>query len=153
MKNFFKGILLVLTVLLITNSCSKDDEGPYSGIENEIANLVNQHRASIGKSNLQFNSVIYREAKGHSNNMAAGTVPYSHDGSTDRFNKIGTEFGGTVFGENIATGYKTAKAAYDAWMASTQHKSNIEGDFNYAAIAVSVSSNGTNFFTHIFVKK
>jgi uncharacterized protein YkwD len=155
MKKVLQKILVISVVLVISFSCSKDEEGePYSQIEKDINTLVNQHRASIGKSALTLNTTIYNEAKGHSNNMAAGTVPYGHDGYTERFSRIQKSFGGTFFAENVAMGTKvTAKTVVDTWLASPTHKENIEGDFNYTAIGVSVSSSNISYCTQIFIKK
>jgi uncharacterized protein YkwD len=155
LKQLFKIFLFLTVFSIVFYSCSKDETTtlPYTQIEKDINVLVNQHRVSVGKNSLILNTIIYNEAKGHSNNMATGKVPYSHDGSNARFDTIRKYFGGSSYGENVAMGYTTAQLVVNAWLASTGHKQNIEGDFNYTAIGVATSSNGTNYFTQIFIKK
>ena len=156
MKSIVKILLFVSVLTIVCFSCSKDDtttSEPYTQMERDINSLVNQHRISIGKSALTMNLVIYSQAKEHSTNMATGKVPYSHDGSGARFDYIIANFGGTAYGENVAMGYTTAQAVVDGWLNSTLHKQNIEYDFNYTAIGVATSSNGTIYFTQIFIKK
>ena len=86
--------------------------------------------------------------------MATGVVAFGHDGASDRYASIQKDLGVTLFAENVAMGKNTtAQQVLDAWLASPDHKQNIEGDFNYTAIGVSVSSDGTSYVTQIFVKK
>ena len=55
-----------------------------------------------------------------------------------------------VYGENLAKGYSSAQAAFDAWMASPTHKDNILfGDFKTAAIAIHIE-NGQWYWANEF---
>ena len=98
--------------------------------ESEIVQLVNTHRVSIGLNALIDDAAVRDLARGHSQHMIAHRF-FSHtnpEGLTfdDRFTEAGIEW--SHAGENIAAGYGTAAAAFQAWMASPGHKENIERD-------------------------
>lgn len=152
----------ILSILLIT-SCSKDEpvepiekeidklekKSKYSDIELEILVLVNKHRESIGKSALVMNEFIYNESVGHSLDMAK-TNHMSHDGADQRFSRMAKELGGYGSAENVAYGYRTAKAVVDGWLNSPGHRTNIEGNYNITGIAARKNDNGVYYYTHLF---
>ena len=153
MKSILKKLLFVTVILVISFSCSKNETtDPYSAIENEILQLVNSHRTSMGLSSLAMNDVIYTECKNHSTDMG-NTDSMNHNGSNIRFSNIATKFGGTAFAENVAYGQTSANQVVTDWLNSAGHKANIEGNYNYTGISVVKNSKGINYFTQIFVKK
>jgi uncharacterized protein YkwD len=152
LKPFFKKVLFVSLILVICFSCSKDDTEPYSQIEKDILQLVNQHRDSLGKNALVMNDIIYAECKQHSTDMATSNS-MNHDGFTDRAAHIFSKFGGINAAENVAFGQTSAKQVVTDWLNSPGHKANIEGDFNYTGISVVKNSKGVSYFTQIFIKK
>jgi uncharacterized protein YkwD len=155
LRRFSKILVSIIFVTVIISSCKKDDEtavSPYSQIENDILQLVNQHRASLGKGTLAMNDIIYKQCKDHSTYMAS-VDSMNHKGDTIRANNIFTTFGGTNVGENVAYGYSSAQLVVTAWLNSDGHRKNIEGDYNYTGISVVKNSKGVNYFTQIFVKK
>jgi uncharacterized protein YkwD len=54
--------------------------------------------------------------------------------------------------ENVAYGNITAKEVVDNWLKSPGHRRNIEGKYTITGIGVAKSSDGTIFFTQIFVE-
>jgi uncharacterized protein YkwD len=138
---------------MVCFSCSKDETAsPYSAMETEILQLVNQHRASLSLGALTMNDIIFVECRNHSTDMA-NTDSMNHIGFNDRANNIFTKFGGTNAAENVAFGYTSASQVVTAWLNSPGHRANIEGDFNYTGISIVKNSKGVNYFTQIFVKK
>jgi uncharacterized protein YkwD len=121
-------------------------------IENEIVALVNQHRKSKGLNPFVISDVINQEAKIHSSNMASRRVRFGNDGFNRRTSAIKDEIGGQSFSENVAYGHTSALTAFKSWLNSANHKKNIEGDFTHIGVGVSQASNGTLYFTQIFVK-
>jgi uncharacterized protein YkwD len=121
-------------------------------MENEILKLINEHRKSIGKSELVFNDYARKEAYVHSQNMASGKVPFSHKGFDERFNRLSGFLEITTGAENIANGPLNAKHIVSGWLASPPHKKNIEDDFNLTGIGIAKAPNGTYFYTQIFLK-
>ena len=120
--------------------------------DDEILTLINDHRRSIGKPALAKNQVIWEQANGHSRNMASGKVPFGHDGFDARIATIRAALGsGGSAGENVAMGYNSAAAVVNAWLGSTGHRANIEGNSTRTGIsAVQTEHGGTWYYTQIF---
>jgi uncharacterized protein YkwD len=119
--------------------------------DDEILRLINDHRRSIGKPALATNQVIWEQANGHSRNMAAGRVPFGHDGFDARISTIRAALGsGGSAGENVAMGYNSAAAVVNAWLGSAGHRANIEGSSTRTGISAVQTSTGTWYYTQIF---
>jgi uncharacterized protein YkwD len=119
--------------------------------DDEILRLINDHRRSIGKPALATNQVIWEQANGHSRNMASGRVPFGHDGFDARISTIRAALGsGGSAGENVAMGYKSAAAVVNAWLGSSGHRANIEGNSTRTGISAVQTSTGTWYYTQIF---
>jgi len=121
----------------------------------EILTLVNEHRTGKGLKPLVMNSVIAHGAEEHSKNMADNKIPFSHINLDARVAKIDKQLkqGATSWAENVATGQRTAKEAVDNWFKSQGHRENIEGDYDQTGIGIAKGTNGSLFFTQIFIKK
>jgi uncharacterized protein YkwD len=135
------------------------DEPEYVEIALQVHELVNEHRISQGLDSLGWNETIAQEGYEHSHDMADGIVPFGHDGFNDRVDHIAQKLEITITraGENVAYNYNMsdpAQAAVDAWLGSTGHRQNIEGDFHLTGVGVACPANDslTYYFTQIFIK-
>lgn len=151
-------ILFLLPIILFAACKINAPELEYqakgaSAIETEIHNLVNQHRVSIGKSPLLFNSYMMEICREHSYNMANGITPFGHYGFADRVSRIRAAIGGGAAAENVAYGYTTAASVVQGWLDSPGHRTNIEGDYTTTGIGVVKSPGGSLYFTQIFLNK
>jgi uncharacterized protein YkwD len=121
-------------------------------LERAIFTQINKYRASNGMSPLVRNAKIDNQARTHSQNMANGTVPFSHQDFSNRVKSIGIAYNGAA--ENIAynQGYKDpATQAVQGWLKSPGHKKNIEGNYSQTGIGVAVNTKGEIYFTEIFI--
>ncbi len=143
--------IAALTIIIFSATAFAQNADLVS-MENEILKLINEHRKSIGKSELVFNDYARKEAYVHSQNMASGKVPFSHKGFDERFNRLSGFLEITTGAENIANGPLNAKHIVSGWLASPPHKKNIEDDFNLTGIGITKAPNGTYFYTQIFLK-
>jgi uncharacterized protein YkwD len=83
--------------------------------------------------------------------MAAGRVPFGHDGFDARISTIRAALGsGGSAGENVAMGYNSAAAVVNAWLGSAGHRANIEGSSTRTGISAVQTSTGTWYYTQIF---
>lgn len=123
---------------------------PLDKMESEILQYVNEDRREHGLSPLEMNSVESSLASQHSRDMATGRVKFGHDGFNKRAKTIQKELGGTVFGENVASGRMTAREVVDGWLKSPGHKKNIEGNFTITGIGYASNNKGEIYFTQIF---
>lgn len=122
-----------------------------SEVEQEIFRLVNEHRASISLAALTWNDDIAEIARGHSQDMADGTVSFGHDGFSDRMARIAAIMACTVVGEVVAYSDSAANAV-NALIASSEHKDILEGNYELTGVGVVVESSGGSFYaTQIFV--
>jgi len=104
-----------------------EDPGTLA-FESEVLRLVNDHRVSKGLSALTDSPALRATARAHSQHMAMhpffGHASPEGLSAGDRLGLNGIAWGSV--GENIAAGYETPQAAFDAWMGSPEHRTNIE---------------------------
>ncbi len=125
----------------------------FSNIENEILDLVNTHRKSIGLKPLELNNIESSSAANHSYNMASGKISFGHAGFQKRIKTISGQLGNiSASAENVAYGTMNAKEVVNVWLQSPEHKKNIEGDYMLTGIGVAKSKKGIIYFTEIFTK-
>lgn len=162
--NFFHTFLL-FTAVITMNSCSSDvsatpsntnskmiAEYSYTILENQTMDLINKHRVSIGLNSLQQINYVSLKSEEHDNYMITNNV-VNHNDFVARSEDIMKVVGAKTVGENIAYNYNTAQAAFDAWLASSVHKANIEGDFTHFGISIRTNpTTGAKYYTNIFVK-
>ena len=120
----------------------------------DIINLVNQIRQAKHLPPLRILQSASFEAARHSQDMAAKRVPFGHDGFKQRAIALANELNGSsATGENVATGKMTAKEVVAAWLKSSAHRANIEGNFTYTGVGVARDNRGVLYYTELFVKK
>ncbi len=116
--------------------------------------IINAHRQDLGLGKLRVSLKLTTAAEWMSNDMVANNR-FSHTDSLGRGLEGRLSFFGYPgsAGENIAqTGAGTGRAAFDAWMASTQgHKEQMEkGSWSTIGIARARSSSGSWLWTADF---
>jgi uncharacterized protein YkwD len=96
----------------------------------QVVALVNAHRAQIGLAPLVVSPTLTAAAEWKARNMAAYSYLDHDDPAPDSRTAdervIACGYPATEWGENIGTGYATAQAVVDAWLASPEHRANIE---------------------------
>jgi uncharacterized protein YkwD len=96
----------------------------------QVVALVNAHRAQLGLAPLVVSPTLTATAQWKARNMAALRYLDHDDPAPDartadeRVAACG--YRSTMWGENIAMGYSTAQAVFDAWLDSPEHRANIE---------------------------
>ncbi|MFB2878979.1 CAP domain-containing protein [Floridanema aerugineum] len=126
-----------------------------TNLERSIHEQVNKYRQSQKLPPLTLNSAITQQSRLHSQAMANGKVPFSHQGFEQRVNAIEKSVSYNSAGENVAynQGYKDpATQAVQGWLKSPGHLKNIRGNFNLTGIGVAQNSKGEYYFTQIFIR-
>jgi uncharacterized protein YkwD len=127
-------------------------------LEQKCLQEVNRLREAHGLMRLEFYEPLLSVARDYSRRMAeerffAHTDP---DGLTVRQRVDRARIKWRMIGENLAysNGYTNPVAAsVTGWMDSPGHRKNmLDPDFRQTAIGVWISSNGTVYFTEIFIK-
>lgn len=128
--------------------------------ERRAFDLVNRERAARGESRLAWDDELASMARRHSENMARQSF-FSHTdqsgrGTAARAAECGV-CGWRALAENIAynQGFDDPVAfAVQRWMTSAKHRENIlrEG-FTHAGLGIAKASDGTLYFTQVFVTR
>lgn len=125
-------------------------------IEQAVHTQINQYRNQRGLPPFQLDANISNQARGHSQNMANGTVPFSHNGFQQRVSAIASVIPYTAAAENVAynQGYADpATKAVQGWLKSPGHLKNIEGSYNLTGIGVAKNAKGEYYLTQVFIRK
>lgn len=147
-------------LLLFLGSCTSGslEETPVLEAENvitieqDLLDIVNEHRLTLDTNTLEFSDVAYKYANIHTDYMIAkGSI--SHDNFSSRATNINSEVSVEMVAENVAKDYQTAKDAFQGWYTSSTHKKTMEGDFTHTAISVKKDKQGYYYFTQLFYKQ
>ncbi|MGB5820465.1 MAG: CAP domain-containing protein [Saonia sp.] len=161
MKMKMPHVALVLLVYMIS-SCSSEpldtttdvgieEAANIVAVEQELLNLVNDHRISLDQTALKFSSVAYKYANDHTDYMISkGSL--SHDNFSARASGISSQVNAESVAENVAKEYSNASEAFQGWLNSPAHKKTMEGDFTDTAVSVKKDNDGNFYFTQLFYK-
>ena len=157
--------LLPLAIVFTMISCSSNEtetssadktvvtQYNYNDTETKLVTLVNNYRVSVGLNPLQVINHISFKSEEHNIYMIDNNV-VNHDYFQQRSNNLVQVLGAEKVGENIAYNYQTAESAMSAWLHSSAHKANIEGDYTHLGISVTVDqATGKKYYTNMFIKK
>jgi uncharacterized protein YkwD len=123
-------------------------------LEAIVDRQINQYRESRNLPPLQLDDRISTQARIHSEAMARGEVPFSHDRFDERVDAISKIIPYRSVAENVAynQGFTdSANQAVEGWLKSTVHLKNIEGNFALTGIGVAKNDRNEYYFTQIFV--
>ena len=157
-KFLYTAILLLTPAIIAAAGCAESTTGTatatFGTMEQQTHKLVNDYRQSRGLPPLVFNETIAQQARQHSIDMGGRTL--NHDGFDARVTAITTTIKVSSAAENVAlnNGFSDpAQEAVTGWINSTPHRINMEGDFDLTGIGIDKESDGTFYFTQIFIKK
>jgi uncharacterized protein YkwD len=131
-----------------------------TGDERRAFDLINRERQRRGLSQLAWDGNLIRLARYHSQNMAqGGYLSHVDRNGLDlkaRARALGLH-GWTTIGENIAynQGYDDPTSfAVERWMVSEKHRENaMSGEYTHAAVGIARASDGTYYFTQVFMRR
>jgi uncharacterized protein YkwD len=125
----------------------------YNSSELELADLINEHRVSLGLNPLQLINHVSYKSEEHNAYMIARKV-VNHDLFPERSENIMEVLGAVKVNENVAYNFVSSSSALNAWLNSPGHRENIEGNFTHFGISIRVDAEtGKKYYTNIFVKK
>lgn len=141
------------------NNTSNDNQvsvDSFLSFKKEVVRLVNIERSKRGLSELSFNNELCNVSTLKSQDMINKNY-FGHNSPTygspfnmmNQFNIIYR-----TAGENIAKGQRTPAEVVNSWMNSPGHRANIlNANFTDIGIGVAKSSNGTLYWTQMFIGK
>ncbi|HEY9804201.1 MAG TPA: CAP domain-containing protein [Leptolyngbyaceae cyanobacterium] len=134
------------------NPSGGQTDGNSASIEQSVFDQINQYRQSQNLPPLTRNASIDQQARNHSENMASGKVPFSHQGFEQRVQASGVAFKDAK--ENVAYNQDRdpATRAVQSWLKSSGHLANIRSNTNLTGIGVAVNGQGVVYLTQIFIR-
>lgn len=141
-----------------TNSSSNSSNGGsttynYTSIETETLAVINDYRVSIGLNSLVKIALISSQAETHTDYIIEqGKI--SHDNFTTRANYLIKNLPAKSVGENVASGFSTAKSVVNGWLNSPTHKAIIvNSKYTHTGISIKTDENGKKYFVQLFIIK
>ena len=134
----------------------QSNPGKFTALEQSVHQQVNQYRKSRNLPPLTLDSRISVQARVHSDAMASGQVPFSHQGFEERVRLSTKSIPFRSAAENVAynQGFSDpGRQAVEGWIKSSGHRKNMEGNFNLTGIGVSKNARGEYYFTQIFIRR
>ena len=125
----------------------------YNSSELQLADLINEHRVSLGLNPLQLINHVSYKSEEHNAYMISRKV-VNHDLFPQRSENIIEVLGAVKVNENVAYNFVSSSSALNAWLNSPGHKENIEGNFTHFGISIREDAEtGKKYYTNIFIKK
>ena len=167
MKTSLLRALVPMAFMFTLISCSSNDtedstpvakpqlvqDFNYNTDELQLADLINQHRVSLGLNPLQLINHVSYKSEEHTQYMIA-KKSVNHDLFAERSENIIEVLGAFKVNKNVAYNFMTPAAALNAWLNSPGHKANIEGTFTHFGISIKEDpATGKKYYTNIFIKK
>jgi uncharacterized protein YkwD len=158
-----KLILFALIFSTLT-SCSSDSESvsptvtesqkfySHDEYELELLDLINSYRVDNNLIPLEIIEHISYKSSEHNNYMIS-TNSVNHDGFAERKTNLQQVLGASRVGENVAFGFSSPQSALNAWISSTAHKANLEGDYSHYGVSIRTDIDGRKYYTNMFIKK
>jgi len=134
----------------------RDQAFKLSDEEKQVLDLTNAERQKEKLPPLKPNPILFKVARGHSENMARqGKMEHVLDGKTpfDRLKAAGYKY--AKGGENIAAGDEKIPfdAVMKAWMESKVHRENIlYPDFTEIGLGLVHDGKGKLYYTQVFAR-
>lgn len=151
MKRSLLVVLVCIGFAVICSSSVLGQQSESAKLEADILSLVNSYRESKGLIALKVNEFVRGEALAHSDRMASGKTPFSHQGFDDRFKRIEAKYNVSEGSENVAYGPNSAYKIVDNWLLTDHYKENLEGNYNFVGIGVVPTGTGAFYVTMIFI--
>ncbi|MBM7703131.1 CAP domain-containing protein [Metabacillus iocasae] len=127
-----------------------------SEYEKKVVELVNQERQKAGLAPLQLDTKLSDVAREKSRDMMNKGY-FDHQSPTygspfDMMKQFGISY--KAAGENIAKGQRTPEEVMNGWMNSSGHRANIlSNNFTHIGVGYVKASNGTTYWTQMFIGK
>jgi uncharacterized protein YkwD len=121
-------------------------------MRDDVLKYTNDLRKSQGLPPIEMRDDLNEIALKHSTNMAKGKTKFGHDGFDQRRVTASKTFPKlTGFAENVAYGASNAKDVVNMWKKSPGHRKNMLGNYRYIGIGIAADSDGTLYYTQVFV--
>lgn len=154
---------LFFSLFVLTTSCSSDSESltptaetqksyTHDAEEIKMLDLINTYRVEHNLNALEIIEHISYKSNEHNAYMIS-VQNANHDGFDSRKTNLQQVLGAVRVGENVAYGFSSSQSALNAWVASTLHKANLEGNYTHYGVSIKTGADGKKYYTNMFIKK
>jgi len=155
MKQFIMSRRIIFSTLplffiLISWSSDTMDTADEIATTNQLIELVNDHRLSIGKPILIRNSTADKLAAEHTSYMIS-KKDINSDNFEIRWETLEQKENAQEISENMGFDLSAEETMY-AYLKNSWLKVNVEGDFTHTGIAVKKDAMGNYYYTQIFYR-
>lgn len=160
--------LTVLPLLLAIGACAQLPVGTpfpvslpsaaeHRGIEDEVHERINDHRAARNLPQLSRSELLDQLAREHSERMATGERSFGHDDFDARAAEARTHLGISRMSENVASNNypqsSVARQAVAGWLRSPGHLRNLQGEYTLTGVGVAPGAAGDFYITQLFAAR
>ena len=150
-----KTIFWILPLIFLLLSWSHNPIDSTKSVDeiktaNQLIQLVNDHRESLGKSKLIRNSLADQLAAEHVNYMIS-KKDVNNDNFEIRWEALEQQANAKDITENVGFDL-SAEKAMNAYLSRVWLRANVEGDFTHTGIAVKKDEKGNYFYLQIFYR-
>jgi uncharacterized protein YkwD len=148
-----KTIFWTLPLILLLLSWSHNPIDSTNSVDeiktaNQLIQLVNDHRESLGKSKLIRNSLADQLAAEHVKYMIS-KKDVNNDNFEIRWEALEQQANAKEITENVGLDI-SAEKAMNAYLSRVWLRANVEGEFTHTGIAVKKDEKGNYFYLQIF---
>jgi uncharacterized protein YkwD len=148
-------LMLVLGLVAVPAAGNAPLTARISRVEDKIVSCTNSARLAHGLPALRRSSVLRHAAKYHARNMLRYDFFRHNDvfgqSPADRVARYARRGAFRWVGENIAVGYWSAGDVCRAWMASSEHRSNIlSRHYTMIGVGYAKAGDGRTYFVQDF---
>ena len=143
---------LLILIGLLAGSLLAPPSYKINQFEVQAINETNEYRRQNKVEKLEVDTFMCRLAREHSEAMAVGKTPFSHDGFDVRVKRIREKTGIGGVGENVfyASYEADGEDAVNSWINSEGHRRNmINPEYGYIGLGMATGPEGT-FYTQLF---
>jgi len=149
------SIMIYSWIFLLAFSYSHISPPTAAEVAKEVYVQTNRYRKSVSLNALKVQKELNAIAQKHSQAMASGRLPFSHQGFDQRVEEVKAYAKKDWrVAENLYATYNTRNIGQNTvkdWVASPGHKENLDGRFIFTGIGVARSKSGEYFITQLYV--
>ena len=131
-----------------------DNASYRNGLEQRIFTLINQYRVAQHLPTLAWNEELAQDARGESQDMAAGSADFTHTDFRERMMKLKKGSWEAATENFLQTGrsHQVAEVALQKWLADSQEVENVRGNWDCTGVGMWMNEQKAVYITQIFAR-
>lgn len=121
--------------------------------ERDILKKINDYRKEHHLTSYNYDDFMSTLARYHSQNMADGKIPFSHDNVRQRLNTTASHYKNLQYlggSENVYMGCPDWGNPIESWSQSESHNKNLLFDYTKCGVGCAVNKKNQHYVTALF---